>query len=320
MKNIVILDDYQNVALKLGPWEKLSGRANIRILNRYIGDRDALVEELEKANVIVCNRERTPVDKALLAALPALELVVTSGMRNNSIDVDAAAARGVTVCGTATLGYPTAELTVGMILGWFRIIPEEVNNLHAGRWQQSVGMGVRGKTLGIVGYGRIGADVAKVFKALGMNILALSRSMTPEKAAADGITSATLDEVLAQSDIVSVHLLANPQTRGIIGAREIGLMKNTALLVNTARAALVDQQAMLNALHDGKLGGVALDVYDIEPLPAAHPLMKAPNTLLTPHLGYVMEENYRISYSEAVENIAAWLDGKPLRVLAPSGK
>ncbi len=317
MKNIVILDDYQNVALKLGPWDKLASRAKIRVLTRYIGDQDGLVEELEDANVIVCNRERTPVDKALLERLPKLELVVTSGMRNNSIDVAAANARGVTVCGTATLGYPTAELTVGMILGWFRNIPEEVNNLHAGRWQQSVGTGVRGKALGIVGYGRIGSDVAKVFKALGMNVIAWSRSLTPEKAAADGITSASLDDVLGQSDIVSVHLLANPQTRGIIGAREIGLMKPAALLVNTARAMLIDQQAMINALHDGKLGGAALDVYDIEPLPSAHPILKAPNTLLTPHLGYVMEENYRISFTEAAENVAAWLDGKPVRVLKP---
>ena len=318
MKSIVILDDYQNAALKMGPWERLKGRANIRVLDRYIGERDSLIEELGDANVLVCNRERTPIDRALLEALPNLELVVTSGMRNNSIDVDAAAARGVTVCGTATLGYPTAELTVGMILGWFRNIPAEVNNLHAGLWQQSVGTGVRGKILGIVGFGRIGSDVARVGIALGMKVLAWSRSMTPEKAAAAGVTPATLDEVMAQSDVVSVHLLANAQTRGIIGAREIGLMKTTALLVNTARAALIDQQAMLNALHDGKIGGAALDVYDIEPLPLAHPLMKAPNTLLTPHLGYVMQENYKITYTESVEDIEAWLDGKPMRVLAPS--
>lgn len=318
MKTIVILDDYQNAALKMGPWERLKGRADIRVLTHYIGERDALVRELSDAHIIVCNRERTPVDKSLLEALPKLELVVTSGMRNNSIDVDAAAARGVTVCGTATLGYPTAELAVGMILGWFRNIPQEVNNLHAGRWQQTVGVGVRGKTLGIVGFGRIGGDVAKVGLALGMKVLAWSRSMTAEKAAAAGVTMASLDEVMAQSDVVSVHLLANAQTRGIIGKREIGLMKKTALLVNTARSALVDQQAMIDALYDGRIGGAALDVYDIEPLPAAHPILKAPNTLLTPHLGYVMEENYRITYTESVEDIEAWLDGKPIRVFAPA--
>ncbi len=319
MKSVVILDDYQNCALKMGPWERLKGRAEIKVLSHYIGEFSALVGELSDANVIVCNRERTPVTKELLAALPKLELVVTSGMRNNSIDIDAAAARGVTVCGTATLGYPTAELTVGMILGWFRHIPQEVNNLHAGRWQQTVGVGVRGKTLGIVGFGRIGGDVAKVGLALGMKVLAWSRSMTAEKAAAAGVTMASLDEVMAQSDVVSLHLVANAQTNGMIGAREIGLMKKTALLVNTARAALVDQQAMLDALNAGRIGGAALDVYDIEPLPSAHPIMRAPNTLLTPHLGYVMEENYRTTYTQSVEDIEAWLDGKPVRVLAPSG-
>lgn len=318
MKSVVILDDYQNCALSMGPWERLKGRADVRVLNRYIGERAELVRELANAHVIVCNRERTPVTKDLLAALPKLELVVTSGMRNNSIDVEAAAARGVTVCGTATLGYPTAELTVGMILGWFRKIPEEVNNLHAGRWQQSVGIGVRDKTLGIIGFGRIGSDVARVGLALGMKVLAWSRSMTAEKAAAAGVTMASLDEVLSQSDVVSLHLVANAQTNGMIGAREIGLMKKTALLVNTARAALVDQQAMLDALNAGRIGGVALDVYDVEPLPQDHPLLKAPNTLLTPHLGYVMAENYRTTFTQSVENIEAWLDGKPVRVLKPA--
>ena len=315
MKTVVILDDYQNCSLRMGPWERLQGRAEIRVLTRYIGDFDALVSELKDANVIVCNRERTPVTKELLAALPKLEFVITSGMRNNSIDVAAAAARGVPVSGTATLGYPTAELTIGMILGWFRNIPQEVNNLHAGVWQQTVGVGVRGKTLGIVGFGRIGGDVAKVGLALGMKVMAWSRSMTAEKAAAAGVTMASLDEVMAQSDVVSLHLVANPQTRNIVGKREIGLMKPTALLVNTARASLVDQQAMIDALNDRKIGGAALDVYEIEPLPSAHPLMKAPNTLLTPHLGFVMEENYRRTYTESVENIEAWLDGKPVRVL-----
>jgi phosphoglycerate dehydrogenase-like enzyme len=317
MKSVVILDDYQNCALKMGPWDRLAGKAELRVITRYIGERDELIRELADAQVIVCNRERTPITKDLLSALPKLELVVTSGMRNNSIDVAAAASRGITVSGTATLGYPTAELTIGMILGWFRNIPQEVNNLHAGRWQQTVGVGVRGKTLGVVGFGRIGGDVAKVCLALGMKVLAWSRSMTPEKAAAAGVTMASLDEVMSQSDVVSVHLLANAQTRGIIGAREIGLMKNSALLVNTARAALVDQDAMIDALNNRRIGGAALDVYDVEPLPSDHPLLKAPNTLLTPHLGYVMEENYRVSYTECVEDIEAWLAGKPIRVLAP---
>lgn len=317
MKNVVILDDYQNVALSMAPWTRIADRASVRVLTRYFSDKAELVRKLADANVIVCNRERTKVDAALINALPNLELIVTSGHRNASIDVAAAAARNIPVCGTATLGYPTAELTVAMILAFYRNLPLEFNNLRAGRWQTTVGRGVRGRTLGIVGYGRIGKDVARACMALGMNVLAWSRSLTPEKAAADGVTCATLDETLAGSDVVSVHLIANAQTRGMIGAREIGLIKNGALLVNTARDALIDQTAMIAALHSGTLGGVALDVYDIEPLPMDHPLLSAPNTLLTPHLGYVMEENYALSYCEGLEDVEAWLNGAPKNVMTP---
>lgn len=317
MKNVVILDDYQNVALTMAAWSRLADRAHVRALTRYIGDRAELLRELADAHVIVCNRERTRIDAALINALAKLELIVTSGHRNASIDVAAAAARNIPVCGTSTLGYPTAELTVAMILAFFRNLPLEFNNLRAGRWQTTLGRGVRGRTLGIVGYGRIGKDVARACLALGMNVLAWSRSLTPEKAAADGVTCASLDETLAGSDVVSVHLMANAQTRGMIGAREIGLIKQGALLVNTARDALIDQKAMIAALQSGALGGAALDVYDIEPLPMNHPLLSAPNTLLTPHLGYVMEENYQLTFGEALENVEAWLNGAPRNVITP---
>ncbi|MBM3607315.1 MAG: D-2-hydroxyacid dehydrogenase family protein [Alphaproteobacteria bacterium] len=317
MKHIVILDDYQNAALSMAPWDRLAGRASIKVINRYIGDRDELVSELASAQAIICNRERTPVDASLIAALPKLELIVTSGHRNNSIDVKAAAARNVTVCGTATLGYPTAELTVGMMLAFFRHLPLEFNNLRSGRWQTTIGRGARGRTLGIVGYGRIGKDVAKAGLALGMNVLAWSRSLTAEKAAESGVAAASLEEVLKGSDVVSIHLAANAQTRGMIGAREFNIIKPGALFINTARAMLADQDAMLAALKSGQLGGVALDVYDIEPLPMDHPLLSAPNTLLTPHLGYVMKENYRLSFGEALENVEAWLNGAPIRIIAP---
>ena len=317
MKTVVILDDYQSVALKMADWGRLGGRANVKVLNRYIGERDELVGELAGANALVCNRERTPVDAGLIAALPDLELVVTSGMRNNSIDVAAANARGITVCGTATLGYPTAELTWALILGFFRNLPAEVASLKGGGWQISVGRGLRGKTLGIVGYGRIGKDVARVGLAFGMKVLALSRSLTEQQAAADGVAKAGLDTLLAQSDVVSLHLGVNPQSRGLIGATQFAKMKNDALFVNTSRSIVTDQQALVDALNKGTIGGAALDVYDIEPLPNDHPLMSAPNTLLSPHLGYVMEENYRVSFGEALENIEAWLDGAPKRVLKP---
>lgn len=317
MKHVVILDDYQNVALNMADWSLLDGRAAIRVLNRYIGDSSELKRELAGANVLVCNRERTKIDADLIASLPDLELIVTSGMRNNSIDVATANARGITVCGTATLGYPTAELTWALILAFFRNLPAEVASLKNGGWQTSVGRGLRGKTLGIVGYGRIGKDVAKVGIAFGMHVLALSRSLTPEAAANDGVQKADLDTLLAQSDVVSVHLGVNAESRRLIGAAQFAKMKSTALFVNTSRSVVTNEAALVDALRKGVIGGAALDVYDVEPLPKDHPLMSAPNTLLAPHLGYVMEENYRVSFPEAVENIVAWLDGAPKRVLKP---
>ncbi len=315
MKNVVILDDYQNVALAMADWTRLDGRASVRTSNRYIGDRDELKQELAGVHVLVCNRERTKIDGDLIAALPDLELIVTSGMRNNSIDVAAANARGVTVCGTATLGYPTVELTWGLILAFFRNLPSEVASLKAGGWQVGLGHGLRGKTLGIVGYGRIGKDVAKIGLAFGMHVLALSRSLTQEAASADGVRKTDVDPLLEQSDVVSVHLGVNAESRGMIGAAQFARMKKSALFVNTSRAAVIDELALVAALNKGMIGGAALDVYEMEPLPGDHPLRSAPNTLLSPHLGYVTEENYRVSFSEALENIEAWLDGAPRRVL-----
>ena len=318
MKSIVILDDYQNVALTFGAWEKLAGRATIKVLNRHIASQAELSAELADANVIVANRERTVITDALLATLPKLELIVTSGMRNASIDVAAANARGIMVCGTSTLGYPTAELTWAMILAFMRSLPKEVASLAAGGWQTSVGMGVRGKTLGIIGLGRIGSDVAKVGQAFGMEVIAWSRSLTPEKAAALGVECVTMDELLARADVATIHLLLNKDTKGFIGADKLAKMKSTALLVNTSRAQLVDTTALIAALKAGTLGGAALDVYDREPLAADDPIRSAPNTLLTPHLGFVMAENYQITFSQGLENIIAWLDGKPTRVIEPN--
>ncbi|MDP4594442.1 MAG: D-2-hydroxyacid dehydrogenase family protein [Beijerinckiaceae bacterium] len=315
MKTIAILDDYQSVALIMADWSRLDGRVKIKVLNRYIGDRNELAGELTDVSAIVCNRERTKVTAELIAALPKLELIVTSGMHNSSIDYAAADARGIPVCGTQTMGYPTAELTVAMMLGWCRHLPAEVASLKAGGWQTRLGIGVNGKTLGIVGYGRIGKLVAKAGIAMGMNVLALSRSLAPEKAAEDGVTAADLDTLLRNSDFVSIHLGVNPQSIGLFGAAEFAKMKKTALLINTARAIVVDQKAMVAALHAGEIGGAALDVYDIEPLPKDHPLMSAPNVLLSPHLGYVMEENYRVSFPQALENIEAWLAGEPKRLI-----
>lgn len=317
MKSIVILDDYQNVALQFGGWERLKGRAEVRVLNRHIAREDELARELAGANVIVCNRERTPVTASLIALLPKLELIVTSGARNASIDVAAAKARGIPVCGTATLGYPTAELTWAMILSFMRALPQEVASLAAGGWQTRVGTGVRGKTLGILGYGRIGADVAKVGGALGMKVISWSRSLTPEKAAAAGVECVSKEDLYRRADVLTVHMILNKETHHFVKASDLALMKPSALFVNTSRAGLVDTDALIAALKAGKLGGAALDVYDREPLPKDDPIRGAPNTLLTPHLGYVMAENYAVSFREAVENIEAWLDGAPKRVIEP---
>ncbi len=318
MQSIVILDDYQNVALTYGDWGKLAGRATLKVLTRHIADPAELAAELADADIIVANRERTKITDALLATLPKLKLIVTSGMRNASIDVAAANARGIMVCGTSTLGYPTAELTWTLILAFMRRLPQEVASLASGGWQTSVGTSVRDKTLGIIGLGRIGSDVAKVGQALGMKVIAWSRSLTPEKAADLGVECVTMDELLARSDVATIHLLLNKDTKGFIGAEQLAKMKRTALLVNTSRAQLVDTPALIAALKSYKLGGAALDVYDHEPLAADAPIRSAPNTLLTPHLGFVMAENYQITFGQGVENILAWLDGKPIRVIEPN--
>ena len=318
MKSIVILDDYQNVALSFGGWDKLAGRASIKVLNRHIASQAELTAELADADIIVANRERTVITDALLATLPKLKLIVTSGMRNASIDVASANARGIMVCGTSTLGYPTAELTWTLILAYMRRLPQEVASLASGGWQTSVGTGVRGKTLGVIGLGRIGSDVAKVGLALGMKVIAWSRSLTPEKAAALGVECVSMDELLAQADVATIHLLLNKDTKGFIGADKLAKMKSTALLVNTSRAQLVDTNALIAALKAGTIGGAALDVYDHEPLAANDPIRSAPNTLLTPHLGFVMAENYQITFSQGVENIIGWLDGAPVRVIEPN--
>lgn len=317
MKQIVILDDYQDVARTFGDWDRLAGRADIRVINRHIGNHAELANELHDANIIVANRERTIIGADLINALPALELIVTSGLRNASIDVVAANARGVTVCGTSTLGYPTAELTWAMILGFMRQLPSEVNSLAAGGWQTQVGIGLRGKTLGIIGLGRIGSDVAKVGSAFGMKVIAWSRSLTPETAAEKGVEPVSKQDLLKRSDVVTIHLVLNSDTRGFIAASDLAYMKPTSLLVNTSRAGIVDTTALVTALNSGQIGGAALDVYDHEPLPSDAPIRSAPRTLLTPHLGYVIHENYELTFGQAVEDIVAWLDGNLVRVITP---
>ena len=265
-------------------------------------------------------RERTPFDRALFERLPKLKLLVTTGMRNAAIDMKAAAERGVIVCGTGLSPSPTAELTWGLIQALLRHIPAEYENLkHGGKWQLTVGRELAGARLGIIGLGRLGLRVARVGLAFDMKVSAWSKNLTPERCAEVGVQHAgSLDELLRSSDIVTIHLVLSDRTRGLIGARELGLMKPTALLINTSRGPVVDEAALIAALKERRIAGAGLDVFDHEPLPPGHAFRTLGNVVATPHLGYVTEETYRICYGEAVENIAAWLAGKPIRVIAPA--
>ncbi len=311
---VAILDDYQDGALAVADWQSLRGVKPIAF-TRHIADEAELVRSLAGFAVIIAMRERTPFPARVIERLPDLRLLVTAGMRNAAIDLAAATAGGVTVCGTEMLPYPTAELTWGLILAAARHIVREEGAMRAGLWQSTLGIGLKGKTLGIIGLGRLGSQVAAVGKAFGMEILAWSQNLTAERAVAAGARLVPKAELLAQSDIVTIHLVLSPRTRGLIAAADLAAMKQTALLVNTSRGPIVDEAALIASLEAGRIGGAALDVYDVEPLPADHALRRLPKTLLTPHLGYVTQEGYRLVYGQAVEAIRAYLAGAPIRVL-----
>jgi phosphoglycerate dehydrogenase-like enzyme len=318
MLRCVVLDDYQNVALKFGDWAKLKNRVDPQIVTEHIADRDRLVATLDAAAIVIAMRERTAFDRTLLERLPDLKLLVTTGMRNAAIDLAAATARGITVCGTESSAGATAELTWGLILALMRHIPREAAGMRNGKWQRTVGREVAGRCLGVIGLGRLGARVAKVGLAFGMQVAAWSQNLTPERCREIGVNHAgSLDGLLRSADVVTIHLVLSERTRGLIKTRELELMKREAILINTSRGPIVDEQALVNALHAQRIAGAALDVYDREPLPADHALRSLDNVIATPHLGYVTEEAYRLFYGQAVDDIAAWLDGKPVRVLHP---
>ena len=284
----------------------------------HLADEAAIAKRLGDFDVVVAMRERTPFTRALFERLPRLRLLVTTGMRNASIDLRAAADRGVVVCGTTGLPSPTAELTWALILALARHVPREDRATREGRWQETLGVTLAGKTLGVIGLGQLGSRVARVGKAFEMDVVAWSQNLTAERAAAVGATLAgSRDELLARADIVTIHLVLGERTRGLLGARELALMRPTAYLVNTSRGPIVDEQALVAALRAGAIAGAGLDVYDEEPLPADHPLRRLPNTVITPHLGYVTEETYRVFYPQAVEDIRGYLTGAPVRVLKP---
>jgi len=314
---VALLDDYQDVALSMADWKSLPAGTEVVVFKDHLAAEDAVAGRLADFDIVMALRERTPFPRTLLERLPKLKLLITAGMRNASIDMKAAADRGVTVCGTAGLPYPTAELAWGLILSLMRRIPAEDRATREGRWQTSLGLGLNGKTLGVLGLGTLGSRAAKVGLAFEMDVLAWSQNLTAERAKEIGVMLVPKDELLARSDIVSIHLVLGERTRGLIGARELGLMKRSAYLINTSRGPIVDEAALIRALGDGTIAGAGLDVFDEEPLPLDHAFRRLPNIVITPHLGYVTSETYRIFYGHAVEDIKAYLDGKPVRVLKP---
>ena len=310
-----MLDDYQGVARDMADWGSLPDGAQVSYFHDHLTDEDELVSRLRGFEVVVAMRERTPFPRSLLARLPTLRLLVTTGMRNAAIDLQAATEAGVTVAGTGGIGTHTAELTWALILSLLRHVPAEDASVRAGGWQRTVGTDLAGKTLGVLGLGNIGRRVAAIGLAFGMEVIAWSQNLTAEAAAAAGAAWVEKAALFGRADVLTVHLVLGDRTRGLVGAAELAAMKPTAYLVNTSRGPIVEEAALVECLRQGRIAGAGLDVYDTEPLPADHPLRALHNTVLTPHLGYVTEGSYRVFYTEAVEDIAAFCAGSPVRVL-----
>lgn len=312
-----ILDDYYNVALRLADWSSLP-EVDFKVFTQPLGSSDKIVAALRGVGVICVMRERTLFPRAVIEALLDLKLIVTGGMRNAAIDVEAAAERGIVVCGTPSIGYTTAELTFGLILELSRRIGFQDHQMKAGvPWQTVLGSGLSGRTLGIIGLGKIGARVAKIAQAFEMKTIAWSQNLTAERCREAGATLVSKDELFRQADFVTIHVQLSPRTERMIGAAELALMKPSACLINTSRGQIVDEAALLAALRGNKIGGAGIDVYDVEPLPLDHPFRKLANAVTTPHLGYATRDNFKIFYEGMVADIRAWLDGKPINVIAP---
>jgi phosphoglycerate dehydrogenase-like enzyme len=304
---IAILDDYQNVAAQCADWSQLAASAELTFFNDHLSDVDALVSRLEPFDIVCVMRERTPLTAEVIGRLPALKLIASTGPQNASIDINAARARSIEIVNTGYNSYPTIELTWGLILAGARHIATEAQGLRAGMWQTTLGVGLHGKTLGIVGLGRVGQGVARVGLAFGMRVIAWSQNLTSDKASEHGVTLATKEKLFRTSDIVSVHVILSGRTRGLVGRSELDLMKSSALLVNTSRGPIVDESALIEALHAKRIAGAAVDVFDREPLPPEHPFRSLPNVLATPHIGYVADDLYRTFYQDTVSNIVSWM-------------
>jgi phosphoglycerate dehydrogenase-like enzyme len=312
-----ILDDYQNFALKSTDWSPIAKEVEITVFNEPLGGQDKVIQALADFDIVIGMRERTPFPRPVIEALPKLKLLITTGARNASFDVEAAKARNVVVCGTPGVGNPTAGITIGLMLELTRHIGYENARMKSGQsWQVTIGNDLEGQILGVIGLGKLGMRVANIARAFGMKVLAWSQNLTPEKCREAGVEYANKDDLMRQSDFVSIHVVLSQRSRGLIGAREIALMKPTAYLINTSRGPIIDESAMLAALTEKRIAGAGLDVFDIEPLPLDSPFRRLDNVVLTPHLGYVSMQNYRTYFAGAVEDIRGFIDGKPVRVLS----
>jgi phosphoglycerate dehydrogenase-like enzyme len=312
-----ILDDYQNVALSMTDWSKVAGDVEIKVFNENLGGADNVIAALRDFAIVCAMRERTAFPRAVIGALPNLKLLITTGMRNASIDLEAAKERGVTVCGTPSFGNATAAIATGLMLELARHIGYENVRLKTGApWQSTIGLDLEDMTLALLGLGRLGTRMAEIGRAFKMRVIAWSQNLTPEACQQAGVAYVERDDFFRHADFLSIHLQLSQRTRGLVGAGELALMKPSAFLINTSRGPIVDEAALIAALRDKRIAGAGLDVFDIEPLPVDHPFRKLDSVVLTPHLGYVAEQNYRTFYAGIVDDIRGFLDGKPLRVLA----
>ena len=312
MPRIAILDDYQNVALELADWSPVTEKATVTVFNDHLSDAKDIVNRLLEFDAVCVMRERTPLTRDILERLPRLKLIASTGPRNASIDVEAAAACGIEVMHTNYDSSPTIELTWALILAGARNLTTETASVRSGGWQRTIGDGIRGKVLGVLGLGNIGSQVARIAGAFGMDVMAWSENLTPEKAAAAGASLVSKSELFERADILTIHLVLSSRTRGLVGRSELALMKRSARLVNTSRGPIVDENALVETLREGRLAGAAIDVFDIEPLPLDHPFRRLDNVTATPHIGYVSRDLYSVFYQDTVANIAYWLGRRTL--------
>ena len=318
MTRIAVLDDYQQVGRGLADWESLGPECRVDFLGRPLPDLETAAAALADYDVICLMRERMPVPAALIERLPRLKLIVATGQHNRTLDLEAARANGIRVChtGGGESLYATTELAWALILAALRHLPQEDQRMRQGLWQGTVGRTLHGRTLGLLGLGRLGGRMAEVARAFGLDVIAWSQNLTEERCAGLGVRRVEREALFREADIVSLHLVLSERTRGIVGPAELALMRGDAILINTSRGPLVDEAALVLALREKRIAAAGLDVYDTEPLPADHPLRRLDNVVLSPHLGYVTEGTYRTFFTDMVEAIAAWRKGSPIRILA----